>query len=178
MSFIQLIEIATTRPDEVESLVAEWRAQTVGRRTAQPGTFTQDRERPNIYLQIVVFPSYDVQWPTRTSPRQHHNQTGRAWRLDPLLGADQMFAQVMARAFLVKLWYSESRATTATRAAPRMSRRRGGVRLSTSRSTAGTTSRGGDAKNGDNRDRRKPSCDLAVNYGNSIGHVVCPLYTD
>jgi hypothetical protein len=31
MSFIQLIEIATTRPDEVELLVAEWRAQTVGR---------------------------------------------------------------------------------------------------------------------------------------------------
>jgi hypothetical protein len=59
MAFIQLIEIATTRPDEVEALVAEWRAQTTGRRTAQRGTFTQDRERPNTYLQIVEFPSYE-----------------------------------------------------------------------------------------------------------------------
>jgi hypothetical protein len=57
MAFIQLIEIATTRPDEVEALVAEWREQTAGRRTAQRGTFTQDRDRPNSYLQIVEFPS-------------------------------------------------------------------------------------------------------------------------
>jgi len=59
MAFIQLIEIATDRPDEVEALVAEWREQTAGRRTAQRGTFTQDRERPNTYLQIVEFPSYE-----------------------------------------------------------------------------------------------------------------------
>jgi quinol monooxygenase YgiN len=59
MAFIQLIEIATSRPDEVEALVAEWRKQTLGRRTAQRGTFTQDRERPNTYLQIVEFPSYE-----------------------------------------------------------------------------------------------------------------------
>jgi hypothetical protein len=59
MAFIQLIEIATTRPDEVEALVAKWREQTTGRRTAQRGTFTQDRERPNTYLQIVEFPSYE-----------------------------------------------------------------------------------------------------------------------
>jgi hypothetical protein len=59
MSFIQLIEIATTRPDEVEALVAEWRTQTTGRRTAQRGTFTADREQPNTYLQIVEFASYE-----------------------------------------------------------------------------------------------------------------------
>jgi hypothetical protein len=59
MAFIQLIEIVTTRPDEVKALVAEWRAQTAGRRTAQRGTFTQDRERPDTYLQIVEFPSYE-----------------------------------------------------------------------------------------------------------------------
>lgn len=58
MAFIQLIEIATTRPDEVEALVDEWRAQTAGRRTAQRGTFTRDRERQNTYIQIVEFPSY------------------------------------------------------------------------------------------------------------------------
>jgi hypothetical protein len=59
MAFIQLIEFVTTRPDEVEALVTEWRAQTAGRRTALRGSFTQDRERPNTYLQIVEFPSYE-----------------------------------------------------------------------------------------------------------------------
>ena len=59
MGFIQLIEFTTSRPDEVETLVDEWLTQTAGRRTAQRGTFTQDRERPNTYLQIVEFPSYE-----------------------------------------------------------------------------------------------------------------------
>ena len=59
MAFIQVIEITTTRSDEVEALVAEWREKTEGRRTAQRGTFTQDRDRPNTYVQIVEFPSYE-----------------------------------------------------------------------------------------------------------------------
>ena len=59
MAFIQVIELTTTRPDEVEALVSEWRAQTAGRRTAQRGTFTKDRDRPNVYVQIVEFPSYE-----------------------------------------------------------------------------------------------------------------------
>ena len=57
MAFVQIIEFTTTRPDEVEALVSEWRTKTAGRRTAQRGTFTQDRERPNTYVQIVEFPS-------------------------------------------------------------------------------------------------------------------------
>ena len=59
MSFIQIIELTTTQPDEVEALVKEWQAQTAGRRTAQRGTFTQDRDRPDVYVQIVEFPSYE-----------------------------------------------------------------------------------------------------------------------
>ncbi|MGO8871901.1 MAG: hypothetical protein ACLQPH_10980 [Acidimicrobiales bacterium] len=59
MGFIQVIEITTTRPDDVEALVGEWRTKTAGRRTAQRGTFTKDRERPNTYIQIVEFPSYE-----------------------------------------------------------------------------------------------------------------------
>jgi hypothetical protein len=59
MAFIQVIEITTTRPDEVEALIADWRAKTDGRRTARRGTFTQDRDRPNTYVQIVEFPSYE-----------------------------------------------------------------------------------------------------------------------
>lgn len=59
MAFIQMIEITTTRPDEVEALVDEWRTKTAGRRTAQRGTFTKDGERPNTFIQIVEFPSYE-----------------------------------------------------------------------------------------------------------------------
>ena len=59
MSFIQIIELSTTRPDEVEALVEEWQAQTAGRRTAQRGTFTQDRDQLDTYVQIVEFPSYE-----------------------------------------------------------------------------------------------------------------------
>lgn len=59
MGFIQIIEIETTRPDEVEALVGQWSAATQGKRTAQRGTFTKDRDRPNTYVQIVEFPSYE-----------------------------------------------------------------------------------------------------------------------
>ena len=59
MSFTQIFEMVTSRPDEVEALVDEWRASTDGQRTARRGTFTQDRDRSNTYVQIVEFPSYE-----------------------------------------------------------------------------------------------------------------------
>jgi hypothetical protein len=59
MGFIQIIEIQTARPDDVEALVGEWRTATEGSRSAQRGTFTRDRDRPNTYVQIVEFPSYE-----------------------------------------------------------------------------------------------------------------------
>ena len=59
MAFIQIIELTTTRITEVEALVDEWRVQTEGRRRAQRGTITDDRDRPGTYVQIVEFPSYD-----------------------------------------------------------------------------------------------------------------------
>ncbi|HVA10197.1 MAG TPA: hypothetical protein VNG12_26065 [Acidimicrobiales bacterium] len=59
MGFIQIIEIETTRSDEVEALVDSWREKTAGRRTAQRGTFTRDRDRSNVHVQIVEFPSFE-----------------------------------------------------------------------------------------------------------------------
>jgi hypothetical protein len=59
MPFVQIIELTTTRPDDVETLVSEWRSQTAGRRTAQRATFTKDRDRTDTYVQIIEFPSYD-----------------------------------------------------------------------------------------------------------------------
>ncbi len=60
MPFVQMIQFETTRPDEVEALVGEWRAKTAGKRTAQRGTFTSDRDRPDAYVQIIEFPSYEA----------------------------------------------------------------------------------------------------------------------
>ncbi len=58
MPFVQIVELVTSKPDEVEALVGEWLAQTKGRRTAQRGTFTKDRDRTDTYVQIVEFPSH------------------------------------------------------------------------------------------------------------------------
>jgi hypothetical protein len=58
MAFIQIIEVTTTRPEQIQELVEEWSAKTEGRRTACRATLTADRDRPNTYVQIVEFPSY------------------------------------------------------------------------------------------------------------------------
>jgi hypothetical protein len=60
MAFIQLIEFTTKRIGDVEALMTEWEAKTEGRRTATRGTLTADRERPDTYVQIVEFPSYEA----------------------------------------------------------------------------------------------------------------------
>lgn len=60
MSFIQIIEITTTRLDEIEALMDEWVTQTEGKRKTHRATLTADRDRPDTYLQIVEFPSYEA----------------------------------------------------------------------------------------------------------------------
>jgi hypothetical protein len=60
MAFIQIIEVTTTRPEEIQQLVQEWSAKTEGKRTAYRATFTADRDRPGSYVQIVEFPSYEA----------------------------------------------------------------------------------------------------------------------
>jgi hypothetical protein len=59
MRFIQVIEMVTTQPEEADRLLDAWRSQTEGRRTAQRGTLTKDRDRPDTYVQIVEFASYE-----------------------------------------------------------------------------------------------------------------------
>ena len=58
MAFIQIIEVITTRPEEMQELVEEWSARTEGRRTAYRSTLTADRDRSGTYVQIVEFRSY------------------------------------------------------------------------------------------------------------------------
>lgn len=60
MAFIQLIETITTRRAEMGALVERWRSRTDGRRTARRSTATHDRDRPDTYILIVEFPSYEA----------------------------------------------------------------------------------------------------------------------
>jgi hypothetical protein len=59
MPFVQIIEITTSRPAEVQALTEEWIAKTEGKRSASRSLLTKDRDRPGTYVQVVEFPSYE-----------------------------------------------------------------------------------------------------------------------
>jgi hypothetical protein len=59
MAFVQVIEMTTTRVPEIAKLMTEWMSATAGRRSAQRSLLTRDRERPDTYVQVVEFPSYE-----------------------------------------------------------------------------------------------------------------------
>jgi hypothetical protein len=60
--FIQIIEMQTSRIDEVEALIRELRNRLDDGRSSAPrrGTLTADRDRDGFYLSIVEFDSYEV----------------------------------------------------------------------------------------------------------------------
>ena len=60
MTFIQVIDYETDRGDEIEGLLDEWRASTEGRRSTGSAVTCRDRDRPDHYMTIVEFPSYEV----------------------------------------------------------------------------------------------------------------------
>jgi hypothetical protein len=53
MSFVQIFEFTTSRADELDPVFDEWLERTQGKRTATRVVQTQDRDRPNTYVQIV-----------------------------------------------------------------------------------------------------------------------------
>ena len=59
MTFVQIIEMTTTKASEIEELTNGWIAATEGRRSARRSLLTKDRERPDTYVQVVEFPSYE-----------------------------------------------------------------------------------------------------------------------
>jgi quinol monooxygenase YgiN len=54
--YTQILEIVTHHLPEVESLAAQWSAETEGRRTAVRSTTAQDLDRADAYLMMVDFP--------------------------------------------------------------------------------------------------------------------------
>jgi hypothetical protein len=60
MPFIQVIEYTTSRWDEMEALVVKYHKDTEGRRTVAQTRVCVDRDRPNRYVAVVEFPSYEA----------------------------------------------------------------------------------------------------------------------
>ena len=60
MAFIQVIEMRTSKIDEIAKLEAEYRAATEGRRTVRRAIVTQDRNDPERHLILVFFDSYEA----------------------------------------------------------------------------------------------------------------------
>jgi hypothetical protein len=60
MKFVQIIEYTTSRPEEAQAALDVWLAATQGKRANTDGRSTRDRDRPNTYLNIVEFPSFEA----------------------------------------------------------------------------------------------------------------------
>ncbi|GGO88564.1 hypothetical protein [Wenjunlia tyrosinilytica] len=59
MTFVQVIEYDTERPADMDQLLDRWMESTEGKRTAFHEIHAKDRDRPNHYVDIVEFPSYE-----------------------------------------------------------------------------------------------------------------------
>jgi hypothetical protein len=59
MTFIQVIEYDTKRPEEMDLLYEEFLQATEGKRTLTHEFHTHDRDRTEHYVDIVEFPSYE-----------------------------------------------------------------------------------------------------------------------
>ncbi len=68
MKFVQIIEFQTSRIEEFDAALNEWMAKSGGWRAPTRSVRTQDRDRPNTYLQIVEFPSYEKAMENSTRP--------------------------------------------------------------------------------------------------------------
>jgi hypothetical protein len=59
MPFIQIIDMRTSKFDELQKLEQEWRNATDGKRTLRRSIVTRDRKDPNHYVVLAFFDSYD-----------------------------------------------------------------------------------------------------------------------
>jgi quinol monooxygenase YgiN len=59
MAFIQIIEVRTSKIDEMRAIDDEWEKATEGKRTARRSIVTRDRNDPDQVRIIVFFDSYE-----------------------------------------------------------------------------------------------------------------------
>ncbi len=60
MKFVQIVEFQTTRLDDILALDQKWRNATTGKRTATAMTIAKDRDKPDTYVMLIEFPSYEA----------------------------------------------------------------------------------------------------------------------
>lgn len=87
MPFVQLIEFQTGRIDEFDAALDEWLTESEGWRAPTRSVRTKDRDRPDTYVQIVEFPSFEAAMENSARP-----ETSRlAERLAALCNAPPTF---------------------------------------------------------------------------------------
>lgn len=90
MTFIQVIDYETDRGGEIEGLLDEWRTATEGRRSTVSAVTCRDRDRPDHYLTIVEFPSFEEAMENSSLP-----ETGRfAERMAALCKGEPKFVNL------------------------------------------------------------------------------------
>jgi len=57
MAFVQIMDLHTSKFDEVQKLDDEWRAGTEGKRTLQRSVVARDRNDPEHYVVLAFFAS-------------------------------------------------------------------------------------------------------------------------
>ena len=72
MAFVQIIEMQTTRWDEIEQLHEAWLSETEGIRTSASERVLRDRDRPNTFVIVVEFASYDEAMSNNELPATKH----------------------------------------------------------------------------------------------------------
>jgi hypothetical protein len=69
LTFIQTIEYTTSRIEEMDAVYRDWEAVAQTGSTATRMTSTRDRDKPNTYIQIVEFPSYEEAMANSNDPQ-------------------------------------------------------------------------------------------------------------
>ena len=59
MSFVQIMQLQTSKINEIRAAVDEWEKATEGKRTVGRSVVCQDRDNPGRYCVIVFFDSYE-----------------------------------------------------------------------------------------------------------------------
>ena len=59
MSFIQIIDVHTTKFEEIDALDRAWELDTAGRSTVRRTIVTRDHDDPNHHVVVVFFDSHE-----------------------------------------------------------------------------------------------------------------------
>jgi hypothetical protein len=60
VKFAQIIEFTTTRVDEFNARLDDWKATTEGRRIPHRAVLRKDRDEDNVYLLMVEFSTHEL----------------------------------------------------------------------------------------------------------------------